>query len=467
MKKVSFSLLFGLFVACSSLDIDVLNASDDPIVLSGDNLTRSSSTPISSHYVGVDQASKIVSSILDKRINSIETIRQDGIDLLHVANCGDGWALITADDRLPQQIIAYSDAGEFCPDSLSSPEVLFWYEMTKKQITQRLHYYDLESAEASAYRDDEYLRNYGLIWCRVPIGQSVIIDTLSSVDHLMETNWGQGNPWNVNCPIYNYYGDRMPTGCVAVAMAQILYYLHFYLGTPSGLYHQLTPHWSYHFIDNNTFDYAYLNPLDRNDYVSPSTRWGSMPLNKNGSNTQYVADLMLDIGDRVAMHYNPYRSGATPTVGAFNTYGISADSTGFNYASTKACLDNSIPVLIAATDPDNGGHAWVIDGYYDHQLVIDYTCEWRLSLYGSDDWLNANMRLSQNAMPSYDPDMFEGKIEIVRKTTHPQYLLMNWGWDDNANSIALNDGYYSILGDWSANGYHFTSDPYIIYNFDD
>ena len=120
-----------------------------------------------------------------------------------------------------------------------------------------------------------------------------------------------------------------------------------------------------------------------------------------------------------------------------------------------------------ATDPDNGGHAWVIDGYYDYQRVVDYTCEWRLSLYGSDDWLNANLRLSQNAMPLYDPDMFEGKIEIVRKTTHPQYLLMNWGWDDNANSIALNDGYYSILGDWSANGYHFTSDPYIIYNFDD
>ena len=137
MRKVCFPLIFVLFVACSSLDIDVQS------VLTDGNLTRSSFTHFSSHYVGVDQASKIVSSVLDKRINSIETIRQDGIDLLHVANCDDGWALITADDRLPQQIIAYSDAGAFCPDSLSSPEVLFWYEMTKTQIKQRLHNYDL------------------------------------------------------------------------------------------------------------------------------------------------------------------------------------------------------------------------------------------------------------------------------------------------------------------------------------
>jgi len=42
------------------------------------------------------------------------------------------------------------------------------------------------------------------------------------VQPLLTTTWGQGEPYNDQCPLYNGY--RSVTGCVATAMAQIMKY---------------------------------------------------------------------------------------------------------------------------------------------------------------------------------------------------------------------------------------------------
>lgn len=464
MKRLLLLFLPALIMSCSSLDTDFQNDSNDGFSSSACFLTRSFSQE-SDHHIGINQVSKIVSSVTDKRIESIDTITQDGLDLFHLATFDDGWALVAADDRLSQQVLAFNETGSFNPDSITSPEFAFWFETTKNQLRELTVNKDLVTKEGSRIQEGESARSFGLIWCRVPVGQTIISDTLSTVDHLMATTWGQRYPWNVNCPYDNITGKVCPTGCVAVAMAQILYYLHFSIGAPSGLYHQLTPTFGYHY--NAYYDYYYwtIDNMVRSNNTSPSPRWSSMPLDKYGSNTQYVADLMLDIGDRVQMEYSPDRSGAVPSSIPFIAYDIDAGISGYDYASVKACLDNGIPVMITAGDISNGNHTWVIDGYYDRNQVIDYSYEWRLALYGSQDWLDADYHISQNAMPSYDPNMFDGKIEIERRPKPTQYLLMNWGWDDNTDSVALNDGHYSIICDWSAGDYHFTDNPWVIYNF--
>lgn len=460
MNRICAFLLSTLFIACSSLDIDSQDASNDEISSHENYLTRSSSQE-SDHYIGINQVSRIVSSVIDKRIESINTISEDGLDLFQLATFDDGWALVAADDRLPQQILAYNEKGSFNPGSISSPEFTFWYETTKKQIRHLIENMDSDTTLGSDAQEGETPRSFDLIWCRVPLGQTVFSDSLLTVDHLLTTTWGQKDPWNVNCPP-QYSDEKCPTGCVAVAMAQILYYLHFSIGTPSGLYHQLIPTYGTYY--NNGY-YWRIDSMDRSDYTSPSPRWSSMPLNKYGSNTQYVADLMLDIGERVHMRYTLSGSGAVPGTIPFIAYGIEAGSSGYSFDSVKNCLDNGIPVMIMAQDQFEGGHAWVIDGYYDRKQVIDYGYEWRLALYGSQDWLDADLHISQNAMPSYDPNMFDGKLEIIRRTIPTQYLLMNWGWDDRDVDVELNNGHYSIICDWHANGYHYTDIPWVIYNF--
>lgn len=459
MKRICTLLLSSLFIACSSLDIDFQDASNDEISSHENYLTRSSAQE-SDHYIGINQVSRIVSSVIDKRIESINTITEDGLDLFQLATFDDGWALVAADDRLPQQILAYNEKGSFNPGSISSPEFTFWYETTKKQIRHLIENMDSDTTLGSDAQEGETPRSFDLIWCRVPIGQIVKSDSLSTVDHLLTTTWGQKYPWNVNCPIDPSSSTYCPTGSVAVAMAQILYYLHFSMGIPSGLYHQLIPTFGLY------NDYWKIDSIVRSNYTDPSPRWSAMPLGKNGSNTQYVADLMLDIGERVHMKYYPLRSEATPGTIPFIAYGIDAGSSGYSYSSVKACLDNEVPVMIIANDLiQQRTHAWVIDGYYDRKQVIDYVYEWRLALYGSQDWLDADLHISQNAMPSFDPNMFDGKFEIIRRTITTQYLLMNWGWDEDNDSIALNDGHYSIICDWYANGYHFTDNPWVIYSF--
>ena len=463
MKRVYIFLLPVLIAACSTIDTDSQSVPEEESS-SFSPLTRSS-TQETNHHLGIDQVPGIVSSVIDKKIESIETLSQDGLDLVHLATFDDGWALVAADDRLSQQVLAYNETGSFNPDSISSPEFAFWFEMTMKQLRDLVANKDLVTEDNSKIQKGESPRSYGLIWCRVPIGQNTISDTLSTVDHLMSTTWGQEYPWNVNCPYDNITEQVCPTGCVAVAMAQILYYLHFSIGTPSGLYHQLTPTFGYHYNTYYNYYYWAIDNMVRSNYTAPSPRWSSMPLDKYGSNTQYVADLMLDIGERVQMEYSPYGSGAVPSSIPFIAYGIDASNSGYDYASVKACLDNGVPVMITAGDLSSGNHTWVIDGYYDRNQVIDYSYEWRLALYGSQDWLDADLHISQNAMPSYDPNMFDGKLEIIRGTKTTQYLLMNWGWDDSANSVALNDGHYSIICDWYASSYHFTNNPWVIYNF--
>ena len=45
-----------------------------------------------------------------------------------------------------------------------------------------------------------------------------------AVEAMLTTKWDQYAPYNDNCPIYEPTGERCVTGCVATAMAQVMYY---------------------------------------------------------------------------------------------------------------------------------------------------------------------------------------------------------------------------------------------------
>jgi hypothetical protein len=107
--------------------------------------------------------------------------------------------------------------------------------------------------------------------------------------------------------------------------------------------------------------------------------WPNMPLSVTSANTQ-VAKLMYDCGVSVDMDYSPSGSGALVTGGnpsaeySYYTYFGYEHSTikGLNYtdytegaweALLKDEINASRPVQYMGTDPTQGGHSWVCDGY--------------------------------------------------------------------------------------------------------
>ena len=48
-----------------------------------------------------------------------------------------------------------------------------------------------------------------------------------------------------------------------------------------------------------------------------------------------------------------------------------------------------------------------------------------------------------------------------------QYLLMNWGYDDNEAQVAYNNGHYAMpeAATWTVGGKSYKSNKWIIYGF--
>ena len=113
----------------------------------------------------------------------------------------EGWALISADDRV-QPLIGYSDKGLFQKEE--APEAaLFWLEKRAKEI-------QVIKSLKGLKRD--------LNW----EVKSLRSDTKSeAIAPLIKVNWNQNGAYAKYCPI-DKKGKRTLVGCVAVAMAQVM-----------------------------------------------------------------------------------------------------------------------------------------------------------------------------------------------------------------------------------------------------
>ncbi|MEZ4878821.1 MAG: C10 family peptidase [Chitinophagales bacterium] len=143
---------------------------------------------------------------------------------------------------------------------------------------------------------------------------------------LLQTEWGQDRggivPYNDLCPIPNGCSFKAPTGCVATAMAQIMYY-----------------------------------------HKKPASYNWNLMYTGNQSSAE-CARLMRDAGNSVDMSYTCTLSGANSRKvdnALINTFGYASSTNYRDYGSgpTQVEIDNYRPVYLSAVDQ----HAWVCDGY--------------------------------------------------------------------------------------------------------
>ena len=292
-----------------------------------------------------DEAITIASSFLNYQPSSTKGARRApakpevvaSSEAYYAVNTGGGYVVVAADDRLPD-VLGYSDSGTFEPDNMS-PAMRDW-----------LDGYDEELAQ---------INNLSSAISNGPLR------SISATNKLMTSTWNQSAPYNNLAPAYNETGSQCVTGCVATAMAQIMYYhrhpaqgtgSHSYLwvcSDPVGQSATLSANFG-----NTTYDWD--NMLD--SYRSGYTQ----------AQADAVATLMYHCGVSIDMGYGQSSGAYTQDVpSALKTYfGYDANYQRIQKVMYPADSLNAIiaaelaanrPVLVSGSNSE-GGHAFVCDG---------------------------------------------------------------------------------------------------------
>lgn len=272
---------------------------------------------------------------------------------------GSGFLITSADDRL-RPVLGYSDTGVIDVENMS-PELKYW-----------LGEYD---REAEALMPLPSLTAVGIGAEQAPLKANAITDNYAKwapVSPLVKTKWNQTAPYNDACPLYKNSSDygRCITGCVATAMAQVVYYNQYYVGSGQKAYRP--PFWNVG--DSVAFDYE-NTPMDFAAMKATYTTGDS-----GTPAGEAVATLMKACGVGVDMAYSPSASSAFSTAipNALVTY-FGYDAAGTNYFDRRSYttsdfeaiiyneLSNARPVVFSGSSA-NGGHSFVVDGYSDNGM---------------------------------------------------------------------------------------------------
>ena len=261
-------------------------------------------------------------------------------------NTPAGFVLVGTDDDRPT-ILGYSDT-PYDYDSLPPAlrYVLEGYNEEVRQVGQ--------------------IRRVGQIGQNRQVGQVRHVGQIGQVEPLLSSRWGQNTPYNNLAPVYNSTGSRCVAGCVAVAMAQIMYYYRYPVrGTGSHSYLWMCE-------EDVSLSRVLTAQFDSADYA-----WSDMLPTYTGYATaaqqSAVATLMYHCGVAVDMGYGAssgaYLSDVPTAMESYFGYGSNYERIPKNlYAADslaqmiRAELRDGRPVLVSGAN-DEGSHAFVCDGY--------------------------------------------------------------------------------------------------------
>lgn len=302
---------------------------------------------------------------------------------------GDGYVLVSGDNRTPEKILGYSDESSFAeaqtnPGFRYAMSCMTDYVAAEVERVERLRGDSVYGvlceklgldARGGATKGwaDEHNGEYADVQL-VPHGDTWT-ESDPRVGPLLSTKWDQRAPFN--SIIQQNTGQDYPAGCVATAVAQIMNY------HKKGSYNGHTYRWS-------EFS-AY----------GASTEAGRLDLGQLFWDLGLSANLNMDYGLNASGSYSKY---------------VPRTFTNFGYTSSKVKGLNvhgiGRPVFAGGYDKNGGsGHAWVIDGSEAWHTFRNYTVYYY-------DW-NGNIL----------------HLEIeTHEEGYPFYgIHCNWGWSGSGD----------------------------------
>lgn len=365
--KHFFSIVFLLvaIVACSQLEAPIM-LPEEAAPVSSYNITLSEINRIDFSRLIAPQTK--ASTSLSKEITPIV---EDADTLLYVINYGDndGWVLASA-DRRTSAVMAMGETGDFdYQTALTNDGLAAWLNTVKdgikflkehpdyvpdSSLVQSCPTPDIKTKDGGGEHEGEWLQLvYTMIAPQVRY----------YVDHLMDTQWGQGSPWNT-CVPFDGNGNRCKTGTGPAALAQLAYYWR----KPSTAY-------AYGTCTTN-----YYETSDLQLYNASASVWNTMSLDGvsgTSAGNQAVAALMAEIGASTQSMYLP-----TKTVSSMSYCGSYLTSKG--YSITLSSFDNDMvlssiladrPVLLCVSSGTDYEYA-VIDGIEVYADCTIYFYQW-------------------------------------------------------------------------------------------
>lgn len=297
----------------------------------------------------------------------LSTVRAGHADYYVFNTEDDNAFIIVAGDDRAERILAY---GDHAFDMSRIPaNVQWWLDQYKAQIEWLVAHAAEENGVAKPPR------------LRAPAHNGTI-------EPLVTAQWSQDAPYYDQCPVYD--GEYCATGCVATAMAQVMYYWHYPDSVPA-----LPGYWT-----------DYLG-IWINELPAVQLDWDNMIDTYNrGSYTaaqgKAVAMLMRYCGQACFMDYTPEASGAyeMEQLAAMIQFGYNSDAACLYRDNVDDEQWNSMlledlsagrPILYCGHS-DSGGHAFILDGYDGEKYHVNwgwggyYDGYYALDALGKNDW---------------------------------------------------------------------------------
>ena len=404
---------------------------------------------------------------LSGEAGSLQRVQTDKFPNLYIFNAdGHGWIIVAGDKRM-QPILGFSDEGTFDPNDMApaAEMIIGSYDYVVDSLV-RYNARTTDESVAQAWRDFErgYYENNEK-GNREDEPQYPL-----AVSPLITTNWGQGKPYpdiypngwqnnyNQYCPWVdltnnnngNTYTFRTITGCVATAMAQLLYYFKINISNilisacflkdkndPDNpiiysiydAYNQ--ERWSEDYTDNTSFS----NYQNWDFYI------GDWDYSKSYSR-ELAAKMMRDCGLSINTRYGLGFSGgyAEGALWSFqNLFGFDkaeiiyrGNNTNEWKSQLKKYIRNEVPLFYSGRkytglydnqgNPKTVGHAYILDGY-----LTDYYDTYFHHNLGWDD--NSNAYFSVDYKYPLDQS-FIGLIPIQDYDIHKSKTIVFGASDD-------------------------------------
>jgi len=356
--------------------------------------------------VSAEEAMQVAQNFFGKSqksaVHCAKVAKQGNDTLLYVFNADKGFVVVSATKKtIP--VLAYSEEGTFDEQDVIPP-VAMWLNSYQNQIAK------LKNEEANANLRAEKS------WKQLLEGGKTQKSNDEEIKPFLRSRWGQGKMYNYYCPKDDSSSNngRAVTGCVATALAQLMYY--------------------FRFPDTGTGSYSYQH----NKYGTLSANFASakydyaamcdVPTAPNAA----IGLLMHHCGIAVDMVYGPNSSGmynwsAADALKNYFKYSpqtqyVFRDSTKLDWDSLIIShLERKIPLYYAGwTEPTINGHAFICDGYRkdaqdNYYYHFDFGWDGYANGYFYTDTLivaGSNFNLAQELIINAYPDTL--------KYTYPQ-----------------------------------------------
>lgn len=275
-------------------------------------------------------------------VRCTKTVTHNSETLLYIFNAENAFVVVSG-DKSAQPVLAYVEH-QLYNDAENVAPFEMWLNHFADQI---------EQIKKQHIVQHQYVEQWERILSHAPAFRLG-----DEVEPLILSKWDQGEYYNYYCPRDPAgINGRVVTGCVATAMAQLIYYFRF---PETGI-------GSYSYTDEN---YG----VQSADYGNTSYDYNAMCDEPTCINTE-ISKLIYHCGVGVDMHYGPDGSGMTNHSAArvlrtFFKYSpeteyLFRDSTNLNWDSVIVShLDRRIPMYYAGwSEPNINGHGFICDGY--------------------------------------------------------------------------------------------------------